>query len=311
MVMPNFLIIGSGRSGTTSLHAYLAQHPEVYMSPLKETNFFALEERTALYGGPGAKWLINSSISTRRQYEALFDAVTTQKAIGESSPRYLYTPAAMENIKRTLPDVKLIAVLRNPVDRAYASYMGMRRDGWEKCPDFAQAIADEPRRIAENWLMGCYLSVGYYHAHLSRVYRLFDPAQIRIYLYEDLQDRLADVLADIFAFIGVDTTFTPDMSHRHNVSGIIRNPLLRALWTKTILLRTMMRPLVPYGLRHWAGRAIVREVEKEALAPRLRAELIARYREDILLLERLINRDLRAWLQCPEDGQAPGAAGAS
>jgi sulfotransferase family protein len=296
MTLPNFLIIGSGRSGTTSLHNYLDAHPEVFMSRLKETDYFALEHREHLYGGPGVKWMINSSVSTRRQYEALFEGAAGYQAIGESSPRYLYTPEAIDNLKSTLPNAKLIVILRNPVERAFASYVGLRRDGWEKCKTFREAINDEQHRISENWLFGCYLSVGYYHRNLSRVYEKFPANQIRVYLYEDLRDDPEALFSDLLGFVGVSQKFSPNMSKRHNVSGIISNPILRTVWTGTAQLRTVMRPLLPHSLRHWGGRIFVRNLKKPELDPDLKIELIRQYRDDIMSLQDLIGRDLSAWL---------------
>lgn len=297
MVLPNFLIIGSGRSGTTSLHNYLDQHPEVFMSALKETDYFALENRAHLYGGPGAKWLVKSSVSTRPQYEALFAAAAGYKAVGESSPRYLYTPEAIDNIRASLPEARLIAILRNPVERAFASYLGMCRDGWEKCENFRAAIEDEPRRVAENWLFGRYVSMGYYHRHLSRVCARFPRDRIRVYLYEDLRRDPAALVADMFGYIGVSPDFVPDMSRRHNVSGIITNPVLRTVWTGSAKMRTAIRPVVPHGLRHLAGRLFVRDLKKPEFDPGLKRELTAKYREDILRLQDLIGRDLSGWLK--------------
>src|SRR5437868_623089 len=109
MTLPNFLIIGAAKAGTTSLHHYLRQHPDVYMGP-REPRYFARE-------GADAE---SPVIRTRDVYEQLFDGVTTEHAIGEGSPQYLNHPIAPDEIAAELPDVKLIVSLRNPADRAYS-----------------------------------------------------------------------------------------------------------------------------------------------------------------------------------------------
>lgn len=294
--MPNFLIIGSGRSGTTSLHNFLGQHPEIYVSPFKETNYFAFEGREHLYGGPGARWLIKSSVYERKRYEALFEDVRDEKAIGESSPRYLYTPESIERISRELPDVKLIAILRNPVERAFASFVGLRRDGWEPSDSFFEALDQESQRVAENWVMGCYTHVGYYFRHLSLCYELFPPDQIKIYLHEDFRDKPTELLQDVYSFLGVDGGFIPDMSVQHNVTGIISNPILRAIWTETAKLRAMLGPMLPYGIRNMAGKLIVRNLEKPEFPVDARRKLTECFREDVTNLQGLIDRDLSHWL---------------
>jgi len=296
MVLPNFLIIGSGRSGTTSLHSYLDAHPEVFMSGIKETNFFAFENRQHLYGGPGAKWLIKGSVSIRRDYEALFDGAEGYKAIGEASPRYLYTPEALHNIKATLPDAKLVVILRNPVERAYASYVGMRRDGLEKCRSFRDAIADQDRRISENWALGRYIEVGYYSRHLKNVFDLFPRDQVKIYLYEDLRNDPVGLLQDLFGFLDVSQDFVPDMSERKNESGIISNPVLRTIWTGSAMARTMVRPYVPLQMRHMAGKLLVRNLKKTPIDDEMRCQLTKELSPDILSLQNLVQRDLSGWL---------------
>ena len=296
MVLPNFLIIGSGRSGTTSLHSYLDAHPEVFMSEIKETNFFAFENRQHLYGGPGAKWLIKGSVSIRRDYEALFDGADTYKAVGESSPRYLYTPEALHNIKSSLPDAKLIVILRNPVERAYASYTGLRRDGLEKCSTFKAALADQDRRISENWALGRYIEVGYYAKHLKNVFDLFPRDQVRIYLYEDLRDDPTSLLKDLFGYLDVSRDFVPNMCERKNESGIISNPVLRTIWTGSAMARTMVRPYVPLQMRHMAGKLLVRNLKKTPMEDEMRSVLEKELRPDILSLQDLVQRDLSGWL---------------
>jgi len=266
------------------------------MSPLKETNFFAFEGRERAYGGPGAHWLIKNSVHERKKYEALFYDGENRKAIGESSPRYLYTPESMERISREIPDVKLIVILRNPVERAFASYIGLRRDGWEPCDNFLEALNQEPQRVAENWIFGCYKYVGHYFRHLSLCYKLFPRDQIRVYLHEDFRDNPVELLNDIYSFLDVDGGFTPNMSVQHNVSGIIGNPVLRLIWTKTAKIRAMLGPYLPYRIRQLAGKLIVRNIQKQEFPADAKLHLQACFRKDINMLQGLIDRDLSHWL---------------
>src|SRR5262245_28683977 len=111
MTLPTFLIIGAGRSGTTSLYHYLRQHPEVFMSPVKEPIYFALGPNL-VFTGPAADWVLDQAAKTREEYEALFAGVTNEKAIGEASPRYLASPDAAGRIRETIPEARLVAILR-------------------------------------------------------------------------------------------------------------------------------------------------------------------------------------------------------
>ena len=296
--LPNFLVIGAPKSGTTALYNFLRQHPQVYMSPNKEPRFFACDARPLDYRGPFENGLINkTSIWKREHYAALFGGARDELALGEATPSYLWFPGTPERIQALLPHARLVAVLRQPADRAFSHYMMHRRDGREPL-SFEDALRAEPQRLAANWYYGRYRLAGYYHRHLSRYYELFPREQIRVYLYDDLVRDAAALLRDIFRFLGVDDGVTVDTSVRYNLSGIIENPGLRAVWAGTNRPREILRPLVPRRLRTLvAGFFTSRKMIRVAMREDTRAELVADYREDILKLQELIGRDLSGWLR--------------
>src|SRR5436309_11753413 len=125
MTLPNFLIIGAAKAGTTSLYHYLRQHPDIYMSPVKEPAYYASASVAARSGR-------SRGIRTRAAYERLFAAAGAERARGEASPQYLNDDAAPDRIAADLRDVRLIVSLRNPVDRAYSSYLGRVAGGTER-----------------------------------------------------------------------------------------------------------------------------------------------------------------------------------
>ena len=150
MILPNFLIIGSAKAGTTSLHYYLNQHPEIYMTAVKEPRFFALEGKNLNFSGPDKDIINSTSVTTYEEYIALFEEVSSEKAIGETSPLYLYSEKAIQRIHHYLPDVKLIVILRNPIDRAFSCYTHLLREGYESL-SFADSLKAEEGRIHDNW----------------------------------------------------------------------------------------------------------------------------------------------------------------
>lgn len=309
MTLPNFLVIGAGKAGTTSLYHYLGQHPEVYMSPIKEPKFFALEGRVPDYRGPGDRevWSsgTNRAISDLKEYEALFDGVNREKAIGEASPGYLCNVGAPGRMKRYVPDAKLVAVLRDPAERAYSAYLHMVRDGREKL-GFAEALGEEERRTREGWAPGWqYTREGFYHRNLERYFELFDRDQVRIYLYEELRADPLDLMRDAFRFLGVDEAFFPDISMKHNASGLPKSALLVSLITRRNPLKTVLKPLLPKGLRTRISVGIQNRNLNPAppLPPEDRERLIELYRKDILKLQDLIGRDLSRWLEPSEAGR--------
>jgi hypothetical protein len=261
MTMPNFLVIGAMRSGTTSLYSYLSQHPQIFMSPIKEPRFFALEKESfdALWDkdSPAEQTVWASSVTTLTGYQALFKEVTSEKAIGEASPLYMvWSEKAVPRIKHHIPTARLIAILRNPVERAYSHFKYYVMKGIESQTDFAEAFAQDT--LNPRWE---YKFIGFYYAQLKPFFEAFDRAQIRIYLYDDLQSQPEALLKDLFRFLEVDATFKPDMLIKYEES-----------------IASSVKPL-------------------SSISSVMRQALVEIYREDIGQLQNLIGKDLSSWLK--------------
>lgn len=304
MIMPNFLIIGAARSGTTALHHYLKEHPQIYMCPIKETYFFTFDGGRSPKPAPNrtmTQRLIRLSADSVRitnldDYCALFEGASDALAIGEASPTYLIYSRASQRIRHYLPNVKLLAILRNPVDRAYSSHMLRVLYGGQERGEFGQSVRD--------------IYWGFYHTHLKRYYDLFDRDQIQVHLYEDFKADPAGVLGQIFSFLDVDPIL-PDLSIAYNVGGVPRNRLWQAILAGSSPVKAVLKPLVPSRWRQAAIDAL-HGLQRQGLAkptpiePEVWAELICIYKYDILRLQDLIQRDLGAWLEAPggsDDGR--------
>ena len=297
MTLPNFLIIGAAKSGTTSLYSYLNQHPQIYFSPFKEPRFFALEGLEIDYQGP-AQIINQKAINTIEEYQKLFAAVSNEIAIGEASTLYLYSEQAPQKIKQYVPQAKLIAILRNPIDRAYSSYSHLVRDGFETL-SFAEALQKEPQRIAQNWSpLWHYQQRGFYYPQLARYYDTFPAEQIKVYLYEDFVKNTSQVTADIFNFLGVNPNFKPDTSQKMNVSGVPKNKVFHQIITQDNPLKSAVKQLLPQSLRHKLYKKIKSSnLEKQsAMSTEVRRQLADVYQKDIAQLENLLQRDLSVWL---------------
>lgn len=294
MLMPNFIIIGTAKAGTTSLCNYLAQHPQIYMSPIKEPHFFSFEKKDLKFNGPGDREISKKFITNIQDYYGLFKNVSEEKAIGEASSTYLYISKAAERIHRVIPETRLIVILRNPVDRAYASYLHLVRDGRESTSDFAIALQLEKERIKNNWMpLWHYLNRGFYYSQLKRYFDLFDSTKIKIYLYEDFQKKNLAVVQDIFQFLEVDSTFTPNIVTKFNVSGIPKNRKLQKIFNTSGFYKTIVKKILPANLKQ---KIRVSNLSKPKLSDSIRVELKKIYREDILLVQSLIKKDLAIWL---------------
>jgi hypothetical protein len=298
MTLPNFLIIGAAKAGTSSLYAYLKQHPQIYMSPEKEPRYFAPELYTIYNNGVRQKG--RKKALTFTEYCQLFSEACAQIAIGEASTEYLYIPQAAARIKDCIPKVKLITILRNPIERAFSAFCYQLRDGYETLT-FEQALQAEAKRIKDGFRPGWhYKQVGFYYAQVKQYLEKFPPEQIQIYLYDELQDNSIAVVQDIYKFLGVEATYLPDLT-RQNQSGIPKNRLLQDIFTKDNPLKSAVKPFLPSQLR----KSIYQGISKHNLATKpllplnIRQELIELYREDIGKLQTLIQKDLSHWLISP------------
>lgn len=270
MPLPNFLIIGAAKAGTTSLYHYVRQHPDIYMSPVKEPAFYA----------PGPL-----SARSRAEYERLFEAATIQRARGEASPQYLNHEAAPDRIAADLPDVRLIVSLRNPVDRAYSSYLGRLAGGTERRP-----VAEALRRGTY------YFDSSLYHAPLTRYLTRFGAARVKVLLFDELVADPRATVRQVFDFLDVDRDAAVDTSVKHGAAAAPRSAAVSSLfWTMTHAVRRRL----PEGLRDTglAGRAQQWLIRKpDPLPAEIRRQLQADFREDLLRTEALIGRSLAGWL---------------
>jgi hypothetical protein len=278
VTLPNFLIVGAAKAGTTSLYEQFRIHPEIFMPRLKEPRFFC-------YGGQGGDDRLKFPIQTREEYEALFAEGAEAKARGEASVHYLTQGPAAGRIQALLPEVRLIASLRNPVDRAYSIYqMNRRNKGANEGLSFAEAMRGDHN-----------LQDGY-HEHLRRFFALFPRERIRIILLEDLEAEPRRTVRGLFEFLGVDPAFTPDVAKVANPGGEPRSKALHRLLSNTRLIAAS-RKIMPEALVAPLKALRNRNLAKRPLPEADRRTATDFFREDILRTQDLIGRDLSHWLR--------------
>ncbi|SFU31632.1 sulfotransferase family protein [Alicyclobacillus macrosporangiidus] len=294
-MIPNFFIIGSAKAGTSSLQQYLSQHPQVFMSAIKEPHYLCAEHFPPKFTGPGDEGFSEHITRTREQYLSLFAKADGYRVIGEASVYYLSFPSTAQRIKELNPAAKLVAVLRNPVDRAFSAYLHTVRDGRETLT-FEEALAAEPDRKQRGYQpLWWYREIGLYSKGVAEYLRVFGPDQIKVYLYEDLKN-IARVLHEIFHFMGIEP-LTIDTSIRYNVSGIPKSRFLYTFFAQPNWFKNALKPLFPTALRQRLGhRAKALTLRKVEMRPETKRELQEYYRDDILALQELLHRDLSHWL---------------
>ncbi len=294
---PQFLVIGAARSGTTALYQHLVEHPRLFLTEPKEPHYFALTGTTPAFTGPGDRQTINRlAVTDPGAYRALYRSARPDQVRGEASVSTLYYPEAVTRVREEVPDARLVAVLRDPVERAFSAYGFMRTRGWEPSATFEGALADERRRIAAGWHhIWHYTAMSRYGEQIRHVLDVFPRDQVLVLRHEDMVDDVAGVLRRVHAFLGVPElppTAAPD-PHRSGEPRI--KSLSRAVSTHHPL-KKLIAPVLPVTLRRRLRREIVRRnIVRSSYREETRRELVESFRPDVAGLEQLTRQDLAAW----------------
>ena len=295
MSVPNFIIAGVARCGTTSLYYYLKQHPDIAFANLKEPRYFSSLDQVYPHNGPGDHTVDRSIVRDFSGYKRLFEGLGSFKCVGEASSDYLFFhQVSAEAIYNTLGDIPIILCLRNPVDRAYSAFNNLLRDQRETL-QFEAALSAEERRLAENWdWMWAYKSGGLYSHQVATFMRKF--SRVKIVIFDDLASEPNAVVRDLFAFLGVDDTIDVNTKTKYSHSGKAKNRL--------VALASNRNNVVAFTLRRLALAVLPRSVLEQIASKSLKQEVMSRetqmelkqfFQEDISTLENLIGRSLQAW----------------
>ncbi|MEZ6098594.1 MAG: sulfotransferase [Pirellulaceae bacterium] len=294
---PDFLIIGAARSGTTALASYLAQHPQIFMTQPKEPHFMAFAGRRLDFRGPGDDVMMNQVVVTdRSRYQQLYRQANGQIA-GEGSVSTLYYyQQAIPNIEKYAPNAKLIVLLRNPVERAFSSFLYMRSKGYESIEDFDQALDEEDRRFEENWHhIWHYRRMGRYVEQLKAFLDTFGKDRVKVITYEDFDEHTPQVVQTVLDFLGADQSFRPKTDVTVNSSGTPRNWLVKGLFqsmVRSTYLRYTLKAMFPFVIRERLRNLIL---HRPVLAQHTRARLEEDFVDEIRQLEQLLHVDLERW----------------
>jgi hypothetical protein len=301
--LPQFVIAGAPKAGTTALHAALATHPGLYLSPVKEPKYYLTDGRPPPRSGqrgPGDAHSAREWVWRRADYLALFAGAPAGTVRGESTPFYLYDRAAQRRLAADIPDVKVVVVVRDPVDRAYSNWAHLRADGLEPEADFLTAVRAEERRVEAGWApFWHYRGLGTYGAQLRDLRRQLRAEQVFVLRYRQLVDTPTETLDRVSDFLGVATGVAHTVAPENVKPYVADSPRYRLLARVTRagaalgafappqVWRQASRPLI--AALH-AGRAprpvLPVEVRREVLAPLL---------PDIELLEELSGESFADW----------------
>ncbi|MDR7280071.1 sulfotransferase family protein [Catenuloplanes atrovinosus] len=302
MRLPDFLIAGVPKAGTTALHAALTAHPRLYLSRVKEPKFFLTDGPPPRRGGPGDVQTYQEHVWRRADYEALFAEADEGVLAGEATPFYLYDLEAHRRIRRLIPDVKIILLLRDPVDRAHSNWQHLWTAGLEPEADFVTAMRREPERIAAGWAaFWHYAGLGMYGSQVRHLFELFDREQVLILRYRDLRETPAEALDRVCAFLGVETGVIEQVPQANVNFSVADTPVNGAL---RYLLRTGGRIGHHYPLwvrKAFRGPLLTALHRERGRRPKLtveqRAAVLPGFIDEIRLLEEVTGVSYDDWTQ--------------
>lgn len=310
--LPNFFLAGVPKAGTTSLWHYLAQHPQIYMSPLKEPNFFSAEIREENFAselrrsvarqnrglrqflsGPMRKRRLGGIVADWKDYLRLYANAAEEPAVGEASVCYFWSPAAPARIAERIPDARILVMLRNPIDRAFSQYLHGLANGairWSLREHIQRNLRHTSGQFCVHYP---FLEFGLYAEQFSR-YRERFGRNIWIGFYEDFKKHSIDVIQNIFRFLGVEPDFVPNTSRQHLEAQVPR--VAGIGWLKRSGIWRLTSRATPASLRPFIRRRLIRAPGTTCIDPADRHYLLDFYRDDIRRLASLLGRDLDAWL---------------
>jgi hypothetical protein len=295
--LPNFVVVGAAKCGTTSLFHYLRQHPAIFLPTQKELHYFAYVQLSRNAGGPGGGRTLAFACATREEYETHYRGAAGHQAIGEVSPSYFYFAEVSENIKAELGGPRIVILLRDPVEKAYSQYMHLVRDNLESLP-FFEGLMAEPDRAASGWpAMWRYAESSLYSQRVRKYLEVFGAERVKIFLFEDLVRNPGRVLGTLYEFLSTGPGGEVDTSRVYNRTGPPRSRLLADLLARPNPVTAAARRWLPEDLRDRVKNAMLNlnTGRKDAIDDSSRAYLRAYFADDVQELERLLGRQL-GWL---------------
>jgi hypothetical protein len=311
--LPNFFIVGAPKTGTTSLYHYLDQHPEIYMSAIKEPHYFAAEIREEncepnlrrimarenrglreFLSGPMREKRFGGIVADWENYVRLFANAINKSALGEASVCYLWSPTAPARIAEKIPNAKILVMLRDPADRAFSQYLHGLGNGairWSFREHIQRNLRHRSGQFSVHYP---FLEFGLYSEQLGRYMERFGQ-NVWVGFHKEFKDHPMEVFQNICRFLGVAPEFSPDMAHQHLEAQV---PRLAAIgWLKRSGLWQAAARVTPPSLRPLIRRRLIRRPGATRMDPADRHYLIDFYREDIRKLASLVDRDLDGWLR--------------
>ena len=294
--LPNFIVVGFPKSGSTALHYYLENHPEIFMPLKKELHFFSSDKLLKLNKGPGDKEVKKFMITSLSDYKKIYKNVKHEKAIGEVSPSYINHPDRIPLIKKTLGEPKIIIILRDPINRAYSNYLHLLREKREDLP-FLEALKKEDIRIKEKYSDFWYYKFNStYFDKVDRFKKSFDD--VLLLTQEELNNNTVNTVKNIYSFLGVSIRSPENIDQKYNTGGIYEDNFITNLFLKQSILRSSLKKMIPVTPKMKVLKEqLMARYQRKASSISEKAEnyLLEYFRDDVSKLNEIYDVNISNW----------------
>ena len=303
MKKPNFFIVGQMKSGTTALHNFLGQHPQVFMSRVKEPHFFCSDFH--LESDQHHRKHLFFDFREESSYLQLFAKAKVEKAVGESTANYLYSSVAAEKIHNFNPGAKIIILLREPAEFLYSLHSHYVKFTEENEPDFSTALALETERKQGKYTSPRIMSPSFlyysqrvqYYQQVKRYYDQFSSEQIKVVIYEDYKSENDRIYQEILEFLGVETNFTPEYATVNlnkevkfkAINNLVNNPLI-----KNISKNLLSQEFNEFVRDNIVEKLLWHQSPKATMPEEIKTQLRKQYQTQVVQISELLGIDLVA-----------------
>jgi hypothetical protein len=294
--LPNFLVVGAPKSGTTSLYYYLRQHPDVYLPVQKELHYFSYKHLQGNARGPGDKQVLEALCANHEEYSRHYVDAKDEHVIGDISPSYLYY-GVQESIKHELGDVKIVVMLRNPVKKAHSQYMHMVL-GQREPLSFQEALMATEKRQKDGWSdIWRYAESSLYTDRLLAYMNCFGKNNVHVIVFDEFITQPKEILKRLFLFLGIEESVRINTDKTYNRTGEARSTTVSNLLNRPNFIKTIIKSITPDAWRISLRLKIMdaNTAEKTALDDKDATYLRGYFADDIARLEMLLKRELN-WL---------------
>ena len=296
--LPNFIIAGFPKCGSTSLYYYLNEHPEIFMPKQKELHYFTFDILSATLEGPGDIEVNKFHINNFEDYQKAYENVKNEIAIGDASPSYINYPSCIPRIKKKLGDnVKIIILLRDPIKRAYSNYLHLVREHREGL-DFLSAIKEEENRKSKKYSDFWYYTFNSFYYEKIKVFKS-EFKDVMIITAEEMSKDTQRVIGEVYSFLEVNQNFIPkNIDRKYNPGGAFKNNFITRFFFKQSKTRSLIKQVLPIApwMKHLKHKIIKQYQEP---TPNIDEEtenyLVNLFEEDVMKLKSGLGVNIENW----------------